>query len=183
MTSYIRIAANVATFAALTGAFLGGGMLSASAAGLPVSHDSTYRIQVTPGKYSNEIKMDATVSNDGQLKVEANGDLDLLGGNGKRNQIPSSIKTNSGTLNGRWTLKNSHEAEYVGTAKESTLLSANDSFSWVDCNLDRIRSGTVTGAIGGCVADIETGCLPGASAGAAVGMISGAIDGILNCHH
>jgi len=38
----------------------------------------------------------------------------------------------------------------------------------------------VSGAVSGCLFDVETGCLPGAAAGAAVGAVGGLMEGLLH---
>ena len=46
--------------------------------------------------------------------------------------------------------------------------------------LKNIVTGIVSGAVSGCLFDVETGCLPRAAVGAAVGAVGGAVEGILH---
>ncbi|MFD7164868.1 hypothetical protein [Streptomyces violascens] len=99
---------------------------------------------------------------------------DVIDGSGARHKVS-------------WTLKGDTVYQHIdikGASVKGHLAPAIETYGfwgWVTCVGKASKGYAVGGAVGGCVADIETGCAPGAVTGVGVGAIAGAASGLSTC--
>ncbi|MFL4489626.1 hypothetical protein ACJ6WD_00025 [Streptomyces sp. VTCC 41912] len=121
-------------------------------------------------------------NNDGSVSIKDGKGDNLL------TMMPEPIQDTGGNLhNVTWSVKGNTLFQYIDTPNATlkgaviTTAEARGFGDWIKCVGGHSLDSAEVGAIGGCVAGIETGCVAGASVGGFGGALAGAVQGAQKC--